>query len=131
MIPAAIVLPVPDGPAHCEPLAERELAAEAPIAVDTVAVLHVVADLAQLGHAIGRQNDVVPFMMGRDLSRQHGQPLVRMEPAGILQFTRCDHALVAAAHARKPPCGCRGLTDLAQAQLEACGQARQVDVLIK
>ena len=70
MISAAIVLPVPGGPANraVSPARRACLRPVAPALEDQLAVPHAAAQLAQLGLPVGRQHDVGPGVAGLDLA---------------------------------------------------------------
>jgi hypothetical protein len=75
MMPATMVLPVPGGPANSadSPSALGHLAAEAPVVVDQPAVAHARDELADLGHRVVGQHQLVPGLAPGDAGAERRQ----------------------------------------------------------
>src|SRR5205823_5302567 len=114
------------GEEHAQALAERELAPEAPLAEDALAVERVLTDLAQVFEPGGRQHDVVPRVERLDLARERGELLARLRPRrGVQVFSR-DRPLAVGAHQRALAGLGHGAADLSGGEGEAVGQPVEV-----
>ncbi len=114
------------GEEHVESLAERQLAAEAPLFEHAGAIADLIAELAQLFEPVGRQHDVLPRVVGLDLLGESRQPAARLAPAGSQQVRRGQSGCVAAHGPRRGGGGGRGALDLTGNQPE--GGRHRLDV---
>ena len=131
MISAAIVLPVPDGPANsaARPLPSGSLRAKPQLVEHPRPVPHPGADLAQLGQPVGRQDDVGPALAGGDAARQVAQPVAGVQARRRVQVRGGRRGSVGVAPPREVAGRRRRVPDPLTAEPELPGDRREILLL--